>query len=66
MQDNQDKRINVIGDLGVGGERGRVMWGGIATSVTATEYKDPLKVLKRYERDHCFRCNRKYPTAKQR
>lgn len=35
------------------------VWGGIATSVTATEYKDPLKVVKRYgEKDDCTRRHR--------
>jgi len=38
-------------DLGVGGERGRVLFGGgIATAVTATEYKDPQKVIKKWIR----------------
>ena len=45
------KRIIVMCDLGVGGERGRVLFGGgIASAVTATEYKDPMKVIKRYEK----------------
>ena len=46
-----EKKILILCDLGVGGERGRVLsGGGIATSVTATEYKDPMKVLKKNEK----------------
>jgi hypothetical protein len=45
------KKIIILCDLGVGGERGRVLdRKGIATSVTATEYKDPLKTIKKWER----------------
>ena len=45
------KRIIIVGDLEVGGERGRVVsGGGNATAITATEYKDPQKVLKRWKR----------------
>lgn len=47
------KKIIILCDLGVGGERGRVVsGGGTATAITATEYKDPQKVLKRYEERH--------------
>lgn len=59
------KKIIVLCDLGVGGERGRVLYGGgIATSVTATEYKDPLKVIKVYgEQDnHTWRHREYRPT----
>jgi hypothetical protein len=45
------KRLIVLCDLGVGGERGRVLHRkGLATAVTATEYKDPMKVLKKCKR----------------
>ena len=52
-------KIIVLCDLGVGGERGRVlMRGGCSSAVTATEYKDPMKVIKRYgEKDSSpWRC----------
>ena len=43
------RKIIVLCDLGVGGERGRVMdGGGIAPALTGTDYKDAQKVLKRY------------------
>ena len=43
-----EKKIIILCDLGVGGERGRVVGcGGPATAITATEYKDPQKVLKK-------------------
>lgn len=43
------KKIIVRCDLGVGGERGRVIK-GVSTSITATEHKDPLKVIKKWKR----------------
>ena len=56
-------RIIVICDLGVGGERGRVLFrGGLASAVTATEYKDPMKVIKKYE-DYSAR---RYRTERKR
>lgn len=42
------KKIKIIGDIEVGGERGRVMdRGGQSVSMTSTDYKDPAKVVKR-------------------
>lgn len=42
--------IRVIGDLEVGGERGRVIYPlGMSTAITATEYKDPQKTIKRVD-----------------
>ena len=44
------KKIKIIGDIEVGGERGRVMdLGGAAVSMTSTDYKDPAKVVKKYK-----------------
>ena len=44
----REKKIKVMCDLGVGGERGRVMdYDGCATAITGTEYKDPQKVIKK-------------------
>ena len=43
------KKIIVKCDLGVGGERGRVV-SRISTSVTATEHKDPIKVIKKWKK----------------
>ena len=43
------KKIIIKCDLGVGGERGRVV-SRISTSVTATEHKDPIKVIKKWKR----------------
>lgn len=64
MQDIKNRRIKVIGDLGVGGERGRVIWGGIATALTGTDYKDPQKVIKKYEKGNSdTRCDREYSQA---
>lgn len=61
------KRIIVMCDLGVGGERGRVLFGGgIASAVTATEYKDPMKVIKRYEKSDSAGRHRKDGERKQR
>jgi hypothetical protein len=41
------KKIIILCDLKVGGERGRVLFrGGQATTISATEYKDPMKVIK--------------------
>ena len=60
------KRIVVLCDLGVGGERGRVLFrGGYASAVTATEYKDPMKVVKRYgEENYSDGRHRKYGQRK--
>ena len=45
------KSIIVLCDLGVGGERGRVMSrGGTSTAMTGTEYKDPMKVVKKMDK----------------
>ena len=42
------KKIKIIGDIEVGGERGRVMdRGGQSVSMTSTDYKDPAKVVKK-------------------
>ena len=62
------KKIVVLCDLGVGGERGRVLYGGgISSAVTATEYKDPMKVVKRYgEEDCCVGRHRKNGQRKPR
>jgi len=53
------RKIIVLCDLCVGGERGRVMsGGGISPAISATEYKDALKVIKRYGEktaNHSFR-----------
>lgn len=39
-------RIKILTDLEVGGQRGRVLSpDGIATTLSATDYKDPPKVL---------------------
>ena len=55
-----EKKIIILCDLGVGGERGRVVsGGGTATSITATEYKDPQKVVKNVKTDNYFRGDRK-------
>lgn len=49
MKINSNKRIIVLCDLGVGGERGRVFAPrSNAPAVTATEYKDPMKVIRRW------------------
>lgn len=51
MKINSNKRIIVLCDLGVGGERGRVMSrGGTSTAMTGTEYKDPMKVVKKWKK----------------
>lgn len=45
------RKIIVLCDLGIGGERGRVMsGGGISPAITGTEYKDPQKVVKKWKR----------------
>ena len=60
-----EKKIIVLCDLGVGGERGRVMFGGgIATAVTGTEYKDPQKVVKNVKKDNRTRFSREYSQAR--
>ena len=42
------KKINIVGDLEVGGERGRVIYpDGLSSSITATEWKDPQKTVKK-------------------
>lgn len=54
-----EKKIITLCDLERGGERGRVMARyGISTAITGTEYKDPQKVIKRYERHNRIRCYR--------
>ena len=51
MTENSNKRLIVLCDLGVGGERGRVMSrGGTSTAMTGTEYKDPMKVVKKMDK----------------
>ena len=70
MQNHQmvKKRIIVLCDIGVGGERGRVLHRcGVSSSVTATEYKDPMKVVKRIgEEDRCVGRHRKDGQRKPR
>lgn len=45
-----EKRIIVLCDLGVGGERGRVLdRKGIAGALSATEYKDAMKVVREFD-----------------
>ena len=43
-----ERTTKVVCDLGVGGQRGRVTMGGSATAISATEYKDPQKTIKRF------------------
>ena len=51
-----EKRIEVIGDIEVGGERGRVLNPKLcASSLTSTDYKDPQKTVKRI-RKRCVNC----------
>lgn len=51
-----EKKIKIIGDIEVGGERGRVMdRGGAAVSMTSTDYKDPAKVIKIYRSSYFLR-----------
>lgn len=46
-----EKKIRIIGDIKVGGERGRVQHrGGCCVSMTSTDYKDPAKVLKKWQK----------------
>lgn len=49
--EKKKRQLLIVGDLGVGGERGRVIMnrGGLPT-ISATEYKDPIKVVKRWKR----------------
>ena len=50
MRKNLNRGLIVLCDLGVGGERGRVFGkNGIMPSVTATEWKDPMKVIKKWK-----------------
>jgi len=50
MRKNLNRGLIVLCDLGVGGERGRVFSkNGIMPSVTATEWKDPMKVIKKWK-----------------
>ena len=43
-------RIRVMCDLEVGGERGRVHYRkGLNPAISATEHKDPIKVIKKHE-----------------
>ena len=45
-----EKKIEVIGDIEVGGERGRVLSPKTcASSLTSTDYKDPQKTIKRVD-----------------
>ena len=45
-----EKKIEVIGDIEVGGERGRIISPLMcASSLTSTDYKDPRKTLKRVD-----------------
>ena len=47
----ENKKIRVIGDIEVGGERGIVILKtSCARSMTATDYKDPQKAVKRWKR----------------
>lgn len=46
----KSKRMLIIGNIEVGGERGRIQHrGGCNVSLTSTDYKDPAKVVKRYK-----------------
>ena len=46
------EKTRVIGDLEVGGQRGRIFFrGGCIGSISATEYKDPQKVIKRWKKE---------------
>ena len=48
----RNKKLMVIGDLEVGGERGRVFHNlGAIGTISATEYKDPEKIVKRWKRN---------------
>lgn len=50
MENKKNNRLILLCDLGVGGERGRVFSkNGIMPSVTATEWKDPMKVIKKWK-----------------
>ena len=47
-------RIEVLGDIEVGGERGRVINPKLcASSLTSTDYKDPQKTIKRIDTRSC-------------
>ena len=44
-------KVKTLCDLGVGGERGRIIFrGGCAATLSGTEYKDPQKVLKKWRK----------------
>ena len=48
----QKEKLIILCDLGVGGERGRVFSPkGKSCAISATEYKDPAKVVKRWKRN---------------
>lgn len=49
--EKMEKKMLIIGDIEVGGERGRVQHrGGCNVSLTSTDYKDPAKVIKKYRK----------------
>ena len=46
-----EKKIRVMCDLGVGGERGRVFnYKCLVGALSSTDYKDPPKVIKKWKR----------------
>lgn len=46
MRDSKEIKIQIVGDLGVGGERGVVYSPkGIAPCLSATQYKDANKII---------------------
>lgn len=50
MRINSNKQLIILCDLSVGGERGRVFGkNGIMPSVTATEWKYSMKVIKKWK-----------------
>ena len=60
MTENLNKRLIVLCDLGVGGERGRVFAPqSNAPAVTATEYKDAMKVVKKWKRSELSKRHQK-------
>jgi hypothetical protein len=47
-----ESQIKIIGHTGTGGERGRIISpDGIATALSATDYKDPQKIIVCVERN---------------
>ena len=51
VEEMEKKKLLIVGDIEVGGERGRVFsQKSPASSMTATDYKDPQKAMKRWKR----------------